>query len=149
MLDCVIATFLGISLFGASFLCMTANEEQTNRMTQVLSKDLAAVYEKIVRERAMLYLQGILIGLVFSYFMVKWLRPGKIFHRMMVYFAVTLFTAVIYYMLMPKSEYMLQHLKTKEENERWLSIYRTMQLRYFIGFVLGAFVSIPIAYAYC
>ena len=50
---------------------------------------------------------------------------------------------------MPKSDYMLNHLQTLEENKKWLDIYTTMKYKYFIGFVLGMLVSIPISVMYC
>ena len=39
-----------------------------------------------------------------------------------------------------KKKYILQFLDTKKENQAWLNIYRSMQLRYHLGFVLGLLV---------
>jgi hypothetical protein len=52
-------------------------------------------------------------------------------------------------MLMPKSDYMLNHLKTSEENKKWLNVYNSMKSRYFIGFVLGILATIPLARTLC
>lgn len=40
---------------------------------------------------------------------------------------------------MPKSDYMLNYLKTPEENKKWLDVYKTMKFRYFYGFIIGNF----------
>jgi cytochrome bd-type quinol oxidase subunit 1 len=50
---------------------------------------------------------------------------------------------------MPKSDYMLRHLSTKEQQETWLDIYKTMKERYMIGFLLGVISSIPASFALC
>jgi uncharacterized membrane protein YfcA len=71
------------------------------------------------------------------------------FYRISLFFGITLFTTALYYLLMPKSDYMLNHLKTEEENKAWLSVYKTMKYRYLIGFVLGALAAIPFATALC
>ena len=50
---------------------------------------------------------------------------------------ITMGTAFLYYMLMPKSKYMLEVINDDEQNELWLEVYREMQLRYWGGFLLG------------
>ena len=40
-------------------------------------------------------------------------------------------------MLKKKSDYMVPHLETKEQRVAWLNIYREMQYRCKMGFVLG------------
>jgi len=44
---------------------------------------------------------------------------------------------------------MLKHLKTPEENKKWLEVYTTMKSRYFLGLVMGALAAIPIAGVFC
>jgi hypothetical protein len=52
-------------------------------------------------------------------------------------------------MSMPKSDYMLNHLKTPEENRKWLQVYNTMKNRYYLGFLLGILAAIPLANVLC
>jgi hypothetical protein len=68
---------------------------------------------------------------------------------MMMFTAVTLGIGVLYYLLMPKSDWMLLHLKTADENKAWLEVYKTMKQRYLIGMILGAAASVPFANALC
>ncbi len=68
---------------------------------------------------------------------------------MSLFLAVTLLTTVMFYSLMPKSDYMLNHLKTEEENKAWLEVYKTMKQRYFVGLVVGALAAVPLANALC
>jgi Sec-independent protein secretion pathway component TatC len=57
--------------------------------------------------------------------------------------------SVVYYFLIPKSDYMLNYLKTEEEIKAWLEIYKYMKLKYFLGFLFGFLSAIPIAYSMC
>jgi succinate dehydrogenase/fumarate reductase cytochrome b subunit len=58
-------------------------------------------------------------------------------------------TGVVFYFLMPKSDYMLNHLKTEEQNKAWLEVYKTMKQRYFLGFLFGALAAVPFAHSFC
>jgi hypothetical protein len=52
-------------------------------------------------------------------------------------------------MIMQKSDFMLNHLKTPEQNKRWLDIYKTMKNRYLLGFILGSIAAIPLGNTFC
>ena len=68
---------------------------------------------------------------------------------MSTFIAITLIVAIVYYSLMPKSDYMIRHLKTKEQVNAWMDVYLTMKHRHLAGFVIGILSSIPIAFALC
>lgn len=140
--------------------------EQTDQLRQVLSPELAAKYEAIVKERISHYIQGLILGMIIAYAVLYHVRTTGRFHRISLFFGITLFTTALYYLLMPKSDYMLNHLKTSptsgaalrvnfvraktaEENAAWLSVYKTMKFRYLIGFVLGALAAIPLGNLLC
>lgn len=148
-MNCFVSGIAGIGLLGASIATNMATKEQTDQLHRVLSPELAAKYDAIVKERTTHYIQGLLIGLVISYFVLNRLSITNRFHRISLFFGVTLFTTALYYLLRPKSDYMLKHLKTAEENKAWLSVYKTMKFRYLIGFVLGAAAAIPLGNALC
>jgi len=93
--------------------------------------------------------QGILLGALIAYFVLLLVKVSNRFHKMSIFVTITLMTGVVYYFLMPKSDYMLNHLKTPEQNKAWLEVYKTMKQRYFLGFVLGALATVPLAYAMC
>ena len=50
---------------------------------------------------------------------------------------------------MPKSDYMLKHLKTPEQNKAWLDVYLLFKQRHIAGFLLGALAAIPVSLALC
>jgi hypothetical protein len=144
--SCIASGLLGIGMLCAAFSTMTVSEHITHKKYTEKYRD---VFQKIVTERRNLYFQGIILGLIISYFLLKVYKTTNSFHRICFVAAVTLMIAVVYYFLMPKSDYMLNHLKTPEENKEWLHTYKYMKQRYFIGFLLGTLASIPIAYSMC
>lgn len=171
-MDCYIYTFIGLALLGGSILTMTVSKEQHNMLRTAFSKELANKYESIVAERRNHYMIGLGLGILLAYFISRNIKISKgrskkspkrkssgsletllevsnDFTRMALFLAVTLITALIFYLLMPKSDYMLNHLTTAEQNKKWLNMYRTMQRKYFMGMILGALATIPIAKSFC
>ena len=149
-MNCYTSGIIGIGMLGATFATMVVQKDQKEKLKSVLSPELANIYENITKERRNLYFQGLLLGLLISYLCLR-ILPQSIntFHRVSFVAAITVSISVIYYFLMPKSDYMLNHLKTHEENVAWLTIYQTMQKRYLVGFLIGSLSAIPIAYAMC
>jgi uncharacterized protein YacL len=148
-MNCFLSGILGVGLLGASIATMTVSEEQRNFMHKALPDDLDKLYEKIVIERRNLYITGLVIGLVLSFIVVTLVKINNRFHKMSLFVAITLMTGMGYYSLMPKSDYMLNHLKTEQQNKAWLSVYKTMKHRHITGFFLGALAAIPLGYAMC
>jgi len=148
---CTVSTIVGMALFWGSFMTLTVCKSEKDRIKQVFSNDLDKVYEKIVIERRNHYLYGLGLGMVFAVglgYAYPDLYSSR-FGRISGFVSVTLFTAVLFYSLMPKSDYMLNHLKTEEENKAWFRMYRTMQSRYLYGLILGALAAIPMANSFC
>lgn len=148
-MHCYLLGFASFALIGGSFATLTVTEEQQNLLKNVFSDELDIKYENIIKERRNHYLIGIIIGLIFSIIIVNNVHDLNKFTKLSLFITVTLITGLVFYMLMPKSDYMLNHLKTPEENKKWLEVYKTMKTRYFIGLVLGLLAAIPVANIYC
>jgi hypothetical protein len=93
--------------------------------------------------RLSISLQGYGLGLLLSLIFVVWnyRRPsGKNLSTNTVVCisgTITFLTHYFYYILSPKSDWMLNHLKTREQNKAWLKIYRTMSWNYHISMLFG------------
>ena len=61
---------------------------------------------------------------------------------------VSFFTNYFYYILSPKSTYMLDHINSPEQTKAWLAMYREMQYNYHMGFVIGVIAVGVLAYAF-
>ena len=63
--------------------------------------------------------------------------------------AVAFSVNYFYYILSPKSDWMVLHLKSGEETQAWLTVYRTMQYNYHVGLVLGIIAVVAFGNALC
>ncbi len=147
--SCFVAAVLAIGLLGATFFTMSISKEQSEVLRRVLSPEKAQKYEEISKERANIYMTGLMIGIVLALIALYYARPSNMFHRVMMSLAIVLVTSVFYYTLVPKTDYMIRHLNSEKENRAWLEVYRGMKTRYVWGFVLGTAVAVPLAYTYC
>jgi len=148
-MNCYLATFVGVGMLGATFSTMSLSEDQMNVLRKTFRPEIADIYNNIVTERRNQYLQGLVLGIVLAFILLKFIPTKHLFHRIMVAFAIIIPTSVLYYSVMPKSDYMLNHLKTPEENKAWLQVYNNMKYSYLYGFILGSLCSVPVAYVMC
>jgi len=99
-------------------------------------------YDKISNERASIYFQGYGVGLLFSLIFIiynytykkeklKW--PYLAISSIAICFIVNYF----YYKIYPKSDWLLNYVKTQEESKAWLNLYKELQKNYHIGLVIG------------
>jgi hypothetical protein len=149
-MNCVTSAVVAAALIGGSFMTLTVTKEQHEKLKRSLSPDLATLHDGIARERRNQYIHGLILGLILAYILLGFVAGrGSRFHRMAAFVAVTMLVGVFYYLLMPKSTYMLEHLKTKEQNLAWLEVYKTMKMRYTVGLLLGAAAAAAAANSIC
>ena len=148
-MNCYLSSILGLGLLGGSISTMTVSKDQHKTLKDVFSDELDTKYDKIITERRNHYLIGLIVGAIISIIVLKNITDSNYYTRITLFLAITLGTAVLLYMILPKSDYMLNHLKTPEENKKWLEIYKTMKSRYHIGFVLGIVGAVLLGSVYC
>ena len=123
-----------------------------------LSPDNQQRYAAITRERQGIYFMGLFLGFVLSmillvccrkYFLGSGGSGGGRGGVLCMVAAVSFSVNYFYYILSPKSDWMLLHLKSGEETQAWLKVYRTMQYNYHIGLVLGILAVVAFGNALC
>jgi len=132
---------LGFGLLGASFLATVSKENPLHFLAFEASLDdkQKALYHIIKRERLQLYLTGLTLGTLIALANLYYFNDSQNSFLATICLFVTIswgFT-LFYYMLMPKSTYMVQHLTSQNQIDKWVDVYRDMQWRYIIGFLLG------------
>ncbi len=148
-MNCIISAVLGFALLGGSIMTLSVDEGQHEYLRSKFSGELAQVHENIVKERRNHYIQGLILGLLIAVVISFKFTTVNRFYIIMMFTAVTMGFGALYYLSMPKSDYMLNHLKTADENKAWLKVYKTMKHRYLIGMILGAAAAVPFANALC
>ena len=147
---CIIAgSFICASIF-VSFL--TDKKELHGSYLDDLSVDNQKRYKFIVQERRKIYFQGFALGFVLSVASLyvnnsntKQNRTSNICQVL----AISFTTNYFYYILYPKTDYMVKYLETEKQRNAWLKINKTMQFNYHFGFVLGLVGMFFVAKAIC
>ena len=139
-ISCMIS---GVFIIGMIyFYNMTDKSEIVKHYKEKLSVPLQKRYEKITEERKMISYYGYGLGLILSLFIIFYntkMRGYKMntFSLVCMVMAVCFLTNYFYYILSPKSDWMLNHTSNQEEVKAWLQMYREMSYNYHMGLLLG------------
>jgi uncharacterized protein YacL len=132
---------------------MTNKSEIVQHYKQQLPSDLQKRYDKIAKERMYISFYGYGLGLIISLFIIFYnikLKGSKMntFSLVCTVMATCFLTNYFYYILSPKKNWMLNHIKTPEQTKAWLGMYRGMQVYYHTGLVLGIAAVGTFAFAF-
>ncbi len=121
---------------------MTDKSAIVKHYKEMLSPELQKRYEKISQERRAISYYGYGLGLIFSLCLIFYylqIKKVKMSASALVCMATatTFLTNYFYYMLSPKTDWMLNHMNKQEEVNAWLQMYRGMQYNYHMGMALG------------
>jgi hypothetical protein len=113
-----------------------AGDIYKNQLTQQQQQ----VYDKIIKERLGISMKGYFLGAILSLFIVyfnykkKSMKPAS---TVCLVLTVCFISNYFYYILSPKSDWMLNHVESKEQTQAWLQMYRSCSYNYHMGLVLG------------
>jgi uncharacterized membrane protein YkgB len=135
------------------FYNATSNDKVVKHYKEKLPTDLKILYDKLTKERLHISLYGYGLGLIISLLIIYYnlkLKKDKLNNLSLVclVISVTFITNYFYYILSPKSDWMLNHINNQEQSKAWLHIYRTMQVNYHLGFVFGIIAAGILAFAF-
>jgi len=153
--SCMFASVFLIANIYTMFSC--ANDNHKAQFKNTLSQEQQVLYEKIIDERKKIYYGGFLLGIVLSfiavYFGKKFLfssnPKSSALPKICMVASITFVTNYLFYILYPKTDYMLLHLNDKTQIQGWLNIYKKMQFKFHLGFVLGIVAVIIYSYGFC
>jgi uncharacterized protein YacL len=124
------------------FYNATTNSQTVQHYRDKLPTNLKHLYDKISNERLRISIYGYVLGVFLSLCIIFYnlkLKRERLSNISLVciVIATCFLTNYFYYMLTPKSEWMLNHINSPEQTKLWLQMYRTMSLYYHSGLVLG------------
>jgi hypothetical protein len=128
----IITAFACATLFIA---LSTQKGEKYRKLYSQLNDKQKKIYVKIIKERSVINVKGYVIGAIISYLLFR--NAKNINNRNCVIAATAAFIHYMYYTLTPKSDYILNHLNTPEQNKAWVEMYKHMKFRYHFGFLFG------------
>ena len=154
-MPCRISCMISI-MFLVAMVFMTHSMMSSQTMQKYESKltpELRKKYGEIATERVRIYYFGYILGFILSIFVIlyntQYLKM-KLSGISMACIAVSVsfITNYFYYILSPKTDWMLNHVKTPEETKQWLEMYRYMQFNYHTGLVFGLGAVAVFAFAF-
>ncbi len=106
-----------------------------------LPSNLQQLYKKIRDERQSISYYGYGLGFILSLIAIVYnsvsLKKGSTISMVCLAVVITFLTHYFYYLLTPKTTYMLEHINSPEQTKAWLTMYKTMQKFYHTGMLLG------------
>jgi len=138
---CIIALIFLIANIYTILSCANDKKDKTDFLNVLTSKQ-KDTYEKIINERKTIYYMGYVIGILLAIFAIFIMKKVFKIHfnnisLVCLVGSIVFVTNYLFYILYPKSDYMLLHLSDKRQITEWLKIYRKMQYKFHLGFVFG------------
>jgi hypothetical protein len=154
--SCLFASIFLIANIYMMFSCV--NDTNKSEFKNTLTSKQKAIYENIINERKNIYYGGFILGIALSllalyigehylFFIDK--KNKATLPKVCTVATITFITNYFFYILYPKTDYMLLHLTNKAQIEGWLAIYKKMQYKFHFGFVLGIIAITIYAYGFC
>ena len=154
---CAISCAIAFIFIVANIYCCTMGNRSAviHEFVAKLSPDKQRRYAVITQERQGIYFMGLFLGFILSMILLVCCRKyflganGSRGGLLCMVAAVTFSVNYFYYILSPKSDWMVLHLTSGEETQAWLKVYRTMQYNYHAGLVLGIIAVVAFGNALC
>ena len=137
--------FIGFTLlFSSIIMNLLSNKNQyISNFLETLDENQKKIYSEIVYERLMIYVKGMLLGLLFGIIFLYKYPKDK--YKICKFFAIVFSTKLIFYYIYPKKKLMLYHLKTKEQISGWADIYLHMKKTWITSIIISAIGYVLIA----
>ena len=135
-----------VFLLSSIFMMFLKDEKLFTNFMNTLNKDQKNIYFKIIRERTMLYIGGMLLGLLLGFIFLSMNKKSGM--NICAFITIVFVTQLIFYKVYPKSTYMLYHLNDPKQVSAWTDIYTYMKKIYMLSFVLAIISYILIGYSF-
>lgn len=148
--ECISYCLVGAALLGSMIVSMLTSKQSKSfkDFFVLLDDNQQQIYKSITKERLHIYIQGTIIGVILA-IIVKYNVKFSKNVSICVFIVIALGFNWAYYLLYPKSEYMLNHLNSQSQTKAWLKIYKEMKLRSHVGLLLGVVGYILLGMGVC
>ena len=145
-ISCAISSIFIIGMI--YFYNATDKSEIVKQYKATLPADLQQKYQDITAERKKISYQGYSLGLLLSFIILYHRRKMNTTSLVCTVMATCFLTNYFYYMLSPKSDWMLNHVTDKDQVHAWLLMYRAMSYNYHLGIAFGIIAVGMFAFAF-
>jgi hypothetical protein len=118
-----------------------------------LPPELQILYKEIRDERTQIFYTGYAIGFILALTLILYntqIKNSKMGWPAMVCLTVSVafVTNYFYYILTPKTKWMLDKIENPDQTKAWLRMYKSMQTYYHGGFAFGIIAIGTLAFAF-
>ena len=152
--SCAIATVFIVAMIFTMY--GSDNTDAIQSFKRILTPQQNEIYIKITNERRQIYYVGFGLGLLASFAFLAWNNMSRAGSRRLnqcsticIVGAITFTVNYFYYMLAPKSDWMILHIEGDTQKKAWLHIYKKMQYNYHLGALLGLVGALFIGNVFC
>jgi len=135
MTDCsTICIFAMAIILGSLFLNIsTMFSNDIKNLLNTLSHEQRETYYNIAKERFLHYITGGFLGVLISTIIYLTCR----YDCLCAYLIAIIIIQYVYYLMKPKSQYMIRVLKTQEQIDAWLKVNNNMRKRFIMGIAVS------------
>ena len=135
-----------VFLLSSIFMMFMKDDKLFSKFMNTLNDDQKNIYFKIIRERTMLYIGGMILGMVLGFiYLFTNKRSGL---NICAFITIVFVTQIVFYKVYPKSTYMLYHLDDSKQVSAWTDIYTYMKKIYMLSFIFAIIAYILIGYSF-
>jgi hypothetical protein len=133
--NCLLASgFITSSFFFTIYKDIATNK--VNKFRNLLNEKQNKIFDNIKKERLEIYQTSILIGLLVAYYYTSKNNSfGSI--RYCTFASILSIVSYSFYVLSPKSDYILNHITTEKQAKAWQDMYIEMKKNVHYGFLFG------------
>ena len=113
----------------------------TNLMNS-LDDEQKQKFGMIVKERTTIFKKSLGGALVLTLVLLFNLRIKNMSLQKLICVSIvsSVFLMTLFYMIHPKSDYMVRHLKTQDQRDKWVKMKMDMGMKKYVGLGLGVFI---------
>ena len=138
-MTCYLSCFLAVAIISSSVAIMISTRAKllTHQFVATLDADQRQTYAAIVQERFRHYSLGAVVGLFLALIYYMATVSYRYDFSMCMFAFIVVMTQYVVYRLMPKSDWMVRHLKNEKQVAAWQDVYHIMTRQSHIGFLVG------------
>lgn len=140
---------VGVTLLISSIYLSVVNKNTNifSKFNNLLNNSQKSIYDKIVKERLMIYIGGMSLGILFGGVFYYYNRKAEYLFCKVV--SIMILTKIIFYYFYPKRPLMLYSLTNKKQTDAWANIYTEMKSRWIKSLIVGFIGYIIIGNVLC
>ena len=142
---CLIGLTLLFSSIYMSF--MKKDNKMFVHFMEILDQEQKIKYQKIIYERMMIYMIGMILGVSLGLFFLYRNKNEK--YKLCKFLVIIYLVKLGFYYVYPKSPLMLYSLSSKEQTDAWADIYSEMKNRWKLSIFLGFISYLIIGFSFC